>query len=268
MRFFAASLLSLLLALLALGEAAQARDSAQQVLDCMRGNIPRSVQVQQLELASTNNIGDTRTLQGRLFAMREAGAEGRGLLRAMLRVDAPRNLAGAAYLVRETDDYLRDGMFVYLPAVRRVRRITGTFADGALMGTDFSYYDFRQLQSAFGDMSAVLEAPLEIDGRRTNGLLFKPLASAETRYSHVRAWIDHETCVPLKVNFYERGETRKQLTSPRSSLKQSGQRWYATELVMRDLLDESHTVLRVLKLSTDSEVGARYFHPGSFYLAD
>ena len=50
-----------------------------------------------------------------------------------------------------TDDYLRDGMFVYLPAVKRVRRVTGTFADGALMGTNFSYFDFKQLQNTFGD---------------------------------------------------------------------------------------------------------------------
>lgn len=262
MRFFVAALCALLIL-----APAHARNPAGELLGCMRANIPPSVQVQRLELASTNNIGDTRTLHGRLSAMREPRAGGPGLLRAVLRVDAPPNLAGAAYLVRETEDYLRDGMFVYLPAVRRVRRVTGTFADGALMGTDFSYYDFRQLQSAFGDMSAELEEPLEIDGRRTNGLLFKPLAAAETRYSHVRAWIDHETCVPLKVNFYERGEIRKQLTSPASSLKQAAERWYASELVMRDLLDQSHTVLRVLELTTDADIDAGRFRPGSFYLS-
>ena len=161
------------LALMAGLAPAYAENSAEAVLACMRANVPASVQLQKLELASTNNIGDTRTLQGRLFATRE-----QGLLRAMLRLDAPRNLAGAAYLVRETEDYLRDGMFVYLPAVQRVRRVTGTFADGALMGTDFSYYDFRQLQSAFGDMQAVLEAPLEIDGRAPGRLV---LVSEELR---------------------------------------------------------------------------------------
>ncbi|MGH8528890.1 MAG: outer membrane lipoprotein-sorting protein [Nevskiales bacterium] len=247
---------------------AQAQDSAQAVIDCMRANIPDSVRVQKLSFATSNSIGDTRSIQARLFAVRERAEDGKRLLRSMLRLDAPAHLAGAAYLIRETtEDYLRDGMFVYLPSVRRVRRVTGTFADGALMGTDFSYYDFRQLHSAFGDLSAILERPLEVDGRRAHGLLFKPLPEAETRYTAVRAWVDQQTCVPLRVNFHEGDTIRKQLTSPKTTLRQTGNRWYAAEMEMRDLLNDSRTTLRILEVSSDEGISDRYFQPGTFYTA-
>ena len=64
-----------------------------------------------------------------------------------------------------------------------------------------------------------------------------------------------------------RGEIRKQLTAPRGSLKQAGERWYAAELVMRDRLDESQTVLRVLEVNADLEMKDSDFQPGSFYLS-
>lgn len=257
----------LLLALLTITPA-YAQDSAQAVLDCMRANVPGSVRLQKLQFSTSNSIGDMRTLQARLFAVHEPTDGGKKLLRSMLRLDAPAHLSGAAYLVRETtEDYLRDGMFVYLPSIRRVRRVTGTFADGALMGTDFSYYDFRQLQSAFGDLSATLERPMEVDGRRAHGLLFKPLPESETRYTAVRAWVDQQTCVPLRVNFHEGDTIRKQLTSPKTTLRQAAGHWYAAEMEMHDLLNDSRTTLKVLEVSADEKISNRYFQPGTFYLA-
>lgn len=247
---------------------AHGQDAAQTVIECMRANLPGSLRAQKLEFSTSNSIGDTRTLQARLFVTHEPEAGGKKLLRSMLRLDAPAHLAGAAYLIRETtEDYLRDGMFVYLPSVRRVRRVTGTFADGALMGTDFSYYDFRQLQSAFGDLSATLDRPLEVDGRRAHGLLFKPLPEMETRYSSVRAWVDQQTCVPLRVNFHEGDAIRKQLSSPKATIKQAGSHWYAGEMVMHDLLNDSRTKLKILEVSAGEKISDRYFQPGTFYTA-
>ena len=96
-------------------------DSARKVLDCMRSNVPSSLRVQDIELSNTDRSGDERSLKGRLFAVRETDASGASRIRAMLRVNAPDNLAGSAFLVRESAT-ADPGMFVYLPSVRRVRR--------------------------------------------------------------------------------------------------------------------------------------------------
>ncbi len=134
--------------------AAQTEESADAVLECMRANVPTSVRVQQIELEATDRAGETRIVGGRLYARLEPQEDGGRRVRATLRVDTPDYLAGAAYLVREFEAERSDGMYVFLPSVKRVRRVSAEFADGALLGTNFSYYDFKQIQNAFGDASA------------------------------------------------------------------------------------------------------------------
>lgn len=260
--------LGLLLILLVCAPA-QAQDAAEKVLECMRANFPASMRAQQMELKATNAAGDAKTLQGRLFVMREeAAGSSNGLLRAMLKIDAPSNLKGAAYLVRETDDFLRDGMFVYLPAVNRVRRITGNFADGSLMGTDFSYYDFKQLQGAFGDMSGKLEGSAELDGRKVHVLLFKALPAVETRYTGVRAWVDQDSCVPLRADFLEGEKVVKRMTAAAKHLQQSGRWWYLAEIEMHALTTGTRSTLKLGEVTSGSELSSVYFNPQSFHLGN
>lgn len=256
---------SLLLALL-LAAPAHAEDPGQRVTACMRANVPAQMTVGDIELTVFDRVGGSRALRGRLFVGKEGGAGPEGRMRASLRIDGPAEYKGAAYLVMETDDFLRDGMFVYLPSVKRVRRITGTFADGSLMGTNFSYFDFKQLQNAFGDLSGVIEAAEPVHGRPAHVVLFQALPGAETRYTSVRAWVDQEACVVLRADFYVGKNLAKQLGTLPGALKRAGAIWYLSEMEMRDTAAGTRTVLRMGKLDAERAVPRRMFDPTSFYL--
>ncbi|MGH8528891.1 MAG: outer membrane lipoprotein-sorting protein [Nevskiales bacterium] len=258
---------AMLLALLVLTPA-YADDAAQKVADCMRANFPPSIRIQALELSTINQAGDTRSMKGRVFVLREDEGKDKGLLRTMLKIDAPSNLKGAAYLVRETDDFLRDGMFVYLPAVNRVRRVTGEFADGSLMGTDFSYYDFKQLQGAFGDLSGKLESSDQIEGRAVQVLSFQPLPNVDSPYTSVKVWVDQQTCVPLRADFNEGDKVLKRLSASPKALQQSGKFWYLAELEMKNLGKGTRSVLKLGEVTSGSELSNVYFNPSSFYLGN
>jgi hypothetical protein len=253
---------------LALCGPAQAQDQAQNVLDCMRANVPQRLSVKGLELTAFDRGGGSRTLKGRLYVGRDKGPSGKDLISATLFVDLPPELKGAAYLVKETDDYLRDGMFVYLPAVRRVRRVTGTFADGALLGTNFSYFDFKQLQNAFSDVSAKYEAAADVNGRPAHVLSYTVLEGAETRYTGGKLWIDQQACVVVKGEFYEAGSrVAKRFGSPPGALRQSGPTWYLAESEMQEPASGTRSTVRVTKLDTQGAVPNRYFDPNLFYLS-
>jgi hypothetical protein len=247
---------------------AQAKDYVDEIVSCMRDNIPSAMRVQKIELESVDRSGETRTLKGRLYGTSEQDASGKSMLRAMLRIDSPADLAGAAYLVRESEGYLKDGMYVYLPSVRRVRRVTGTFADGALLGTNFSYNDFKQLEGAFGDLKPELEPMEEVDGRKAYVLMFKGQTGENARFRAVRAWVDRKTCVPLRADFFEGDAVRKQLRGSADSLRQSGKYWYLSEMEMRDLRENTRTVLRVHEAKGEDKLPKRYFDPNLFYQAD
>jgi hypothetical protein len=256
----------LLMTLLATG-ATQAQDPASAVLGCMRANLPETVRVDDFQFAVSDKQGESRTLKGRLYFRHDKPANGDpGFMHAMLRIDQPNEFKGASYLVKETDDYLRDGMFVYLPAVRRVRRVTGTAADASLLGTSFSYFDFKQFANAFGDLVPSLEAPEMVDDRTLNVLSFKMLPGAETRYSGVRVWVDQKSCVALKAEFSDGSKVRKRLTGSASNLKQANGYWYLTEAKMEDLVDGTTTILRMNKVTPGGVLAERYFDATAFYL--
>lgn len=257
----------ILLGLVAVAPLAQAQDPAQKVVECMRANVPRQLAIKSLELTSYDRTGGTRTLKGHMYMTKETGARPGGLISASLYIDLPNELKGAAYLVKETDDYLRDGMFVYLPAVKRVRRVTGTFADGALMGTNFSYFDFKQLQNAFSDLTAKYEGKAEVNKRPAHVLAFTVLEGTETRYTGGRLWVDEEACLVVKGEFNEGSKVVKTFTSSEGALRKADATWYLAEVEMNEPGAGTRTIARVAKLDTKAELAKRYFDPNAFHLS-
>ena len=262
-------LLASLLACLMISPAWAAPEGAINIserMECLRANLPTSIGVRKVTLTTTDTTGATRSLIGRLYAIQEPSDSGRNLLRATLRIDEPPNLAGAAYLVRETEDYLRDGMFVYLPAVGRVRRISGSVTDRSLMGSGFSYFDFKQITNAFGDLSPELVAVDTIGDRPTHIFSFTPLEGAETRYTKVHAWIDEQSCLLIRADFREGDKVIKRLTAPPGSVVKTGNKWVITMLKMDDLQTGTHSELIFDEVTLDEELSAQRFNPKSFYL--
>jgi len=235
------------------------------VIQCVRGNVPEQVGIRKINIISTGRDGQSTEFTGRVYATREANSDGERQMRAMLKIDSPPSLAGAAYLVRETDDFLRDAMFVYLPAVDRVRRISGKFGDASLLGTDFSYYDFKQLSGAFGDLNATLEGRAAIEGRPAFAINFKPIEGSETRYTGVRAWIDSATCLTVKAEFLEGDDIVKVLSAPASAISKTNDIWFLGEINMLDKQNGTQTKLTVDQITLDENLSGSRFDSRSFY---
>lgn len=248
-------------ALLAVASAAQADDATQKLLDCMRSNVPPSLQIKDVELTSTDRNGAERLLKGKVYASRADG-----LIRLLLRISRPRDLDGASYLMREGGAGRKDEIFLYLPAIQRVRKISGASSDGSLLGTDFSYNDMKQLQAAFGDSRPVLEKPTTIGNRPVEVLRLQPAAGAAARYSRVLAYVDRQSCTALKAEFFEGKTLRKELTAPIDGLKRADGYWYLSELLMRDLKENTRTRLKVTGvIGSSDQLPSKLFDPTSFY---
>ncbi|HKY93095.1 MAG TPA: outer membrane lipoprotein-sorting protein [Nevskiaceae bacterium] len=255
----------LLLAVLAVAPV-QAADTADSVLACMRANMPDALRLQNLEFETKDKSGVVVSrIRGRLYAMRESSEGGEKLVRAMLRVDEPQGFAGAAYLVRQSDDYLRDGMYVYLPSVKRVRRVSGTFADGGLLGTSFTYSDFRHMQNSFGGANVTLDGAGELDKRAVHLLTFTPAAGEESSFGRVKVWVDQASCIALKTEIYEGGAVRRRISVPAKAIQKTDAGWIMSMAEAEDLQAGTHSTMRVIKVSTGVDLPAGYFDPAAFY---
>jgi hypothetical protein len=247
---------------------AAADPAAAQVMACMRNNLPPAAVVKQVELVDTDRNGSVRSFRGQVYA-RERVEPGKPVLaNLMLRINAPQDLGGAAYLVRQSLGLADGEMYLFLPSLRRVRRITSGAENGnsALLGTSLSYDDFRQMQTVFGGVPR-LEAPAELEHRPVYVMAFKPDAAQSGGYSLLRAWVDQKTCVPLKAEFYNGAVLRKRLSAAAADLHQFDGSWYLADMLMQDLTQGSSTRLRIDGMASGAALSSDYFQPNTFYRA-
>ncbi|NKF23714.1 outer membrane lipoprotein-sorting protein [Solimonas marina] len=235
--------------------------TADSITACMRANVPKSLTVRQVQLDASDAEGHTRTLHGRFYATREDDR-----LRAMIRISSPSDLAGASYLLRERDS--GDEMYMYMPALQKVRRITGGAVDGSLWGTDLSYADIKQIGNVFDGRQPTLEPDTTLDGRAVHVLSVTPGDGESAKFSRVQAWVDAQHCVALRVDFYEGQTVRKRLSVDPKDVRQDGAYWYASQLRVQDLSQKTQTILKVLDVQADDSLAGRLFNPGTFYVGN
>lgn len=249
-----------LLVALTLPFSATGLETVEKIRACVRQNFPEHSSVQTIALTARDRAGNERRLKARLHWKRERDE----FARIMMRVERPADLRGASYLLIEGEK--RDDMFMYLPAIQKVRRISRGMIAGQLWGTDFSYEDIKQLQGIAIDGLTERLPDAEIAGRSTYVLSLAP-AEHESTYERIVSHVDQETCVALLIEFYEReGRPRKRLAATPGEIRRVEGRWIAHELEMVDIRDETMTWLRIEKVVNDGKIPERSFDPGRFYL--
>lgn len=256
MRAAPAALIALLPAALAAPAGlAAAPQTVDEIRACARANLPERSSVQEIELETHDRVGGGRTLRARAYWKRFGAG-----YRLLLRVDRPLDLRGAAFLAIEGDD--EDAMYMYLPAVKRVRRITQKMVSDRLWGTDFSYEEVRRLPVlvAYGPGERLADA--EVAGRPVYVLATEPPPRGGAAHERAVTSIDRATCVALETELHEPGgEVRKVLRADPASLTLEAGRWSARVLEMSDRREGTSTALRVLAVEHDPELPDRLFSP-------
>lgn len=246
-----------ILALLLVAPAAAAPGTLEEIEACMDANRPQDSSVQVVSIRKHDRIGAVTGMRAKIYWKRSE--EGRS--RVLMRFSDPPDLRDAALLMLQEAD--RDDMWMYLPELQRVRRVTGRMMSGSMFGTDFSYEEFQRLQG-LGEESVVTRRldDAELDGRLAWVLETVPREGvpAQERPSHERvvAWIDRELCVPLQVEFFRRAEPdeepRKRMVVDPGRVERSGDRNVPRHLEIHDLRDGTRTELEVESIELDADV--------------
>lgn len=245
-----------------------AQPTAQTVLDCMAAAVPENlVIVQDLRFETRSAEGAEPELLTAQLHMRvsRASSEAERHLRAMMAVQSPEYLAGAAYLLRETEQKDRDAMYVFLPSIGRVRQVSGGFANTALMGTQFSYNDFRQWQGLFGDARVAYAERDQRQGRAVHRLRITDPKPRRGGHDRVEVAVDAEHCLVMQADFYAGGQLRKQLNVDPDHLRQFGPYWYPLQLSMREVESGARTDLRVARIRASEQAPDGVFDPIRFH---
>jgi hypothetical protein len=172
-----------------------------------------------------------------------------GLSRMLVRFTAPDDVAGTAFLLREREGGA-DEQVLYLPALQRTRRITGSQRRGAFMGTDFSYADLEVRRADRSTCQRLDDE--EVEGQPAYVIEVSPeTRSEDDPYAKAKMWIHQRTMVPLRVDLYgDDGEVEKRMQVHR--LERVSGRWMATETTMETLARGSRTLLRLDEVDPDA----------------
>jgi len=136
-----------------------------------------------------------------------------GLVQTVVRFMTPADVAGTAFLLLEQKDGGSD-QYIYLPGLRRTRRIVGREREGSFMGSDFTYADLRRADAAGAVHKRLPDEKINADV--TAVVESTPKKEAKSPYSKVQTWVRMSDYVPLRTRFYDaKGQLLKTLFARR-----------------------------------------------------
>lgn len=170
--------------------------------------------------------------------------------------DQPRDVKGTAFLshshATEPDD-----QWLYLPALKRVKRISSRNKSGPFMGSEFAYEDLSSFEIEKYTFKYIKDEL--IDGESTFVVEQFPL-DKNSGYTRQIAWIEKKRYIPLKVEFYDRKDSLLKTLTFNGYKQYEGKYWRALSMSMQNHQTAKSTLLTTDKLAFNTGLTDRDFN--------
>lgn len=223
---------------------------------CIRKNAPDATAIQKVRLRSEGYMGEEKALSAKVYW--KYLPTGTSNLLAVF--DEPDDILGSRLLFLEKKS--ENEIYLYMPALFKVRRITSDRFSASMYGMDFSYEDFQLFYNML--TTAVIEQrpDVEIDGKSMYAFSVTPTSGEASLYGEIISYFDKKSCVVRKVEFFESNkELRKILTTNPESIKEINGKLVPHKFSMQDIKEDSVTELKVLEVQVDPELDDALFDP-------
>lgn len=163
--------------------------------------------------------------------------------KSIVRFLTPAEIKGVAALTHEKPD-ANDDNWLYLPATKRVRRISGANKTASFQGTEFTYEDLSNRIVRKYDWRFVREGELEVDGvtQKTLEVEARP-RYGNTGYSKLVIHYNAANWRQERVEFFDKaGRLLKVLSGSKWKLRH-GRFWRPNVLEMKNVQTKKRTVL-------------------------
>lgn len=170
-----------------------------------------------------------------------------GLRRSRVEFLEPADVRGTTLLMIEQPGDERDLQYLYLPGLRKTRRIAGNQKNTSFMDSDFTYADMESRDAKGGAKRRLADA--DAGGQPAYRVEVTP-SEPDGEYGKLELWVHKELWLPLRIDFFDRsGRLQKTMLSKR--IEKKGDRHLVTKLHMRST-SGSETVLDVESIDLDA----------------
>jgi hypothetical protein len=176
-----------------LASVASAQEDAKTLITKMKATLePAKSSARTVKLTVTGDGSSSDVILGQA---RGAVGGGKQILTVVL---APADLRGTAYLVQEGAASDNDRLWLYIPAIGRVREIVSPEAYSAFLNSDYTYSDlgFISLRAKFSPVKQET-----VDGAKAN--VIEQVPPSSWYYARIVSIVAADSSLPLDRKFYD-----------------------------------------------------------------
>ncbi len=241
----------LLLAMVAiLGGNAFAEDGrsiVQKSLDVKRPKFTQSVV--KMTLISANGDKEVRKIHER------AKDPGDKTGAAIIEFKSPARLKDTRFLQVVNKDRAND-KWIYLPSLRKVRRIAGAAGSQSFVGTDATYDDL-ETRKIDQDKHKLL-GDAKVDSFKCWKIESVAVDPKDSQYSKKISYIDKKTFIPVKAEMYDKkGKLLKVLMIQKIEKKNSY--WIPVKGYLKNVQTNHTTAVEIIKIQVDKPIDKKFF---------
>lgn len=169
--------------------------------------------------------------------------------------ESPPDIQGTGFLSWSYwDEEKDDDQWLYLPALRKVRRIAASKKGDAFMGTDFTYDDMGERKVEEDHHKLIkIESYNNVDCYLIESIPKKK----GYIYSKKLSWVDKINLIPIKVDYYDR--KKRFLKTLITNWQQTGGIWTWEKAVMENHLTGHKTIIGIEEVEINTGLKDRVF---------
>lgn len=167
---------------------------------------------------------------------------------------SPADVRNTSFMNYSYDDDRDDDQWLYLPALKKVKRISGGSKDDYFMGSDFTYEDMEKRNPNKDNHKLLRTETLEGE----TCYVVESTPKEEGQYSKRVAWVIKDKWIPLKIEFYDEDEELLKILSITKYEEIQGY-WIIITQVMKNVQREHRTVIELTNIKIDTGIGDAYF---------
>ena len=160
--------------------------------------------------------------------------------KSMTIFDTPRDVKGTAFL-NFTHKVRDDDQWLYLPALKRVKRISSRNKSGSFMGSEFAYEDISSQEVEKYTYKWLRDEVY--DGQKCFVVEYYPVDKKNSGYTRQVTWLDKDEYRVLKVEYFDRKKSHLKTLTSTGYQKYLDKYWRANEMFMVNLQTGKSTKL-------------------------
>lgn len=219
-----------------------------------------AIEVGDMEMISSINIydakGNLRTRQISTASRKFADCN-----KMLIRFLAPADVKGTALLVYDYESQ-SDHQWIYMPALRKVRRILSTDKGKNFMGSEFTNADMGKPN--LQDFEYTNLGATTLDGKKCWKIEAKSkneTIQRENGFSRKISYIDQSTYLAYKVEYYDYSGKLQRVLTNAGYKKQPDNSYFSYNMVMENVQNGRKSEMKVDKFQNGSKLPESAFSP-------